>query len=150
MSPTDAMNTYKQYITPFKDQATLVTPAVTNSAQAGQGLDWMNQYLSACDGTCGQTAMAVHYYAPADANAFQQYVTDAINLAKKHGIDKVWITEFAATSDAAGQAHFLNEVIPFLNSQDAVDRYAYFMTGDGTLLTGNNLNQIGAAYVAGA
>jgi hypothetical protein len=39
MAPGNAVDTYKQYITPFKDQATLVTPAVTNSPSASQGLD---------------------------------------------------------------------------------------------------------------
>jgi hypothetical protein len=148
MAPVDAMNAYKQYITPFKDQATLVTPAVTNSGSAGQGLDWMDKYLTACAGTCGQTAMAIHWYGPADINSFQQYVNQAIALARKHGIFKVWMTEFAATTDAASQAQFLQQAIPWLNSQDAVERYAYFMAGDGTLLNGNALSTIGQALVA--
>jgi hypothetical protein len=148
MAPGDAVDAYKQYITPFKDQATLVTPAVTNSPSAGQGLDWMDQYLTTCAGTCGQTAMAIHYYAPADINAFQQYITKAIDLANKHGIFKVWLTEFAATSDSASQTQFLQKAIPWLNSQDAIERYAYFMAGDGSLLSDNALSAIGQAYVA--
>jgi hypothetical protein len=38
--------------------------------------------------------------------------------------------------DPSVSAAFLSKVIPWLNFQDAVSRYAYFMCADGFLLNG--------------
>jgi hypothetical protein len=58
------------------------------------------------------------------------------------------LTEFAATGNVTSQVQFLQQAIQWLNSQDAVERYAYFMAGDDSLLSGNTLSTIGQAYIA--
>lgn len=137
---------YKKWITPYKDQAKLVTPAVTNGG-APMGLTWMKSYLEACNGQCGQTAMAIHWYADAAATDLESYVTEAYNLASSYGIDKIWITEFQKTGvDDATQAGFIDNAIPWLDKTSYVERYAYFYVADGYLTSGNSLSSIGSAY----
>lgn len=146
LDPSTAAGLYKKYITPYGNRATLVSPAVTNGA-APMGLAWMEQFLDECDGKCGISVMAFHYYADDNVPNFKNYVNKAISTAAKHGINEVWITEFQATgvSDDA-QAAFIMSVVPWLDSQPAVGRYAYFYAADGHMTTGGALNKIGSAY----
>lgn len=137
---------YKEWITPYKNQAELVTPAVTNGG-APMGLTWMESYLKACNGQCGQTAMAIHWYADAVNTDFESYITEAYNLAASHGIYKIWITEFQKTGvDAAAQATFIDNTIPWLDETSYVERYSYFYVADGYLTSGSALSTIGSAY----
>lgn len=53
-------------------------PAVTNG-NAPIGLAWMESYLDACNGQCGQTAMAIHWYADASDLDFALYLEPAYN-----------------------------------------------------------------------
>ncbi|KKA23149.1 hypothetical protein T310_2875 [Rasamsonia emersonii CBS 393.64] len=146
MSPSEAVQYYKQYITPYADKAELGSPAVTNSGSSGQGLSWLSEFLDGCGGSCGQSFIAIHWYNDASqVEDFKNHVNSAISLAAQHGINKVWITEFGATGDAASQVSFLEQVLPWLDSQEAVERYAYFMVAQGTLLSGDALSQIGEA-----
>ncbi|KAL1990993.1 hypothetical protein VTN49DRAFT_5497 [Thermomyces lanuginosus] len=145
MSPAQAVDAYKQYLTPFKDRATLVTPAVTNGG-GSMGLAWMREFLTQCGGQCGAQVMAIHWYGD-NFDQFKQHVESAIGLANEFGISRIWITEFAPNTDAAGQIAFLHQAIPYLNSNPSVERYAYFMAREGSLLSGGALSDIGKAYL---
>ncbi|KAJ9229247.1 CAZyme family GH128 [Paecilomyces variotii] len=149
MSPSQAASDYKQYMTPYAGNATLVSPAVSNSGSAGQGLDWMKSFLSECT-DCQISALAVHWYADASlTDYFKQFVNQAIELANQNNIQEVWITEFQATGDDASQVQFLTEILPWLDSQAGVGRYSYFMCSNSVLLTAANvLSQIGQAYMS--
>ncbi|KAL1966308.1 hypothetical protein VTN77DRAFT_4661 [Rasamsonia byssochlamydoides] len=148
MSPSQAASYYKQYITPYAGRAQLGSPAVTNGNAADMGLNWLSQFLDACGGSCGVDFLAIHWYNDASqVDDFKQHINNAISLGAQYGISKIWITEFGATGDANSQVSFLQEVLPWLDAQEGVERYAYFMVGDGTLLSGNSLSQIGEAYV---
>jgi hypothetical protein len=148
MSPSDAVNYYKQYITPYAGQAQLGTPAVTNGNGAGIGLDWLSQFLDLCAGTCGQSFIALHWYN--DASQFedlQNHINQALAIGAQHGINKVWLTEFAPQGDTDSQVSFLQQALPWLDSQEGVERYAYFMASNGVLVNGGSLSQLGQAYV---
>ncbi|OKL62287.1 hypothetical protein UA08_02498 [Talaromyces atroroseus] len=148
LTPAEAAAAYKQYITPYKDQAQLVAPAVTNGA-APMGLTWLEEYLEECNGECGQTAIAIHYYAYVTDTAFEDYVNEAYAVAEKHGIYKVWITEFELTpATDAEQVSFISEVLPWLDEQDFVERYSYFFVAEDYLVdsAGTALSEIGSAY----
>lgn len=149
LSPSQAASDYKQYMTPYANQATLVSPAVSNSGSSGQGLDWMKSFLSECS-DCKVSALAVHWYADASlTDYFKQFVNQAIDLANQNNIPEVWITEFQATGDDTSQVQFLTEIIPWLESQQGVGRYSYFMCSDSVLLTAANvLSDIGKAYMS--
>jgi hypothetical protein len=148
LSPADAVNYHKQYVLPYQNRASLGSPGVTNGAN-GMGLDWLTSFLNLCGGSCGLSFLASHWYADASlVDYFKQHVTQAIQLANAHNIHEVWITEFGGTGDAAAQATFLSQVIPWLESQSAVTHYAYFMVGQGILVNGNSLTPLGSIYVS--
>ncbi|KAL2870971.1 glycoside hydrolase family 128 protein [Aspergillus lucknowensis] len=152
MSSSDAANYYRQYISPFSGQAKLVSPAVTNGVGSDVGLDWMRNFLNSCT-DCGVTALAVHWYGDS-ADDFKNFVTQATELAAEYNLAETWVTEFALNSDLAGQggtqasSDFLNDVLPWLDAQTGVSRYAYFMCGDGYLLSGSEPSLSGKAYIS--
>ncbi|RHZ57929.1 glycoside hydrolase family 128 protein [Aspergillus thermomutatus] len=152
MTPSDAATAYKKYITPYSGKAKLVSPGVTNSGSPGQGLDWMNTFLQSCT-DCGISALAVHWYG-ASADEFKTFVNQATSFASEKGLESVWITEFALNSDISSgsssseSAQFLNEVLPWLDSQSMVGRYAYFMCADNYLLSGSGLTSAGQVYAS--
>jgi hypothetical protein len=150
MSPADAAAYYLQYITPYAGQAKLISPAVTSSTDAGVGLSWFDSFITQC-ADCSITGLAVHWYGNT-ADEFKSFVTEAISTASANNLSELWITEFALSADASGTSDlaattaFLNEVIPWLESQSAVTRYSYFMCADNYLLSNNALNEAGQAY----
>jgi hypothetical protein len=146
MSPSDAAAQYRRYVTPYADKVTLGTPAVTNGGGA-MGLQWMRQYLASCSCSCGQKFMAIHWYGAASAiDEFKQHVIDAIDLASVYNLEEIWITEFGSFGNNTAQIQFLYEIIPWLDAEEKVGRYAYFMCAEGLLLNGSALSQIGQAY----
>ena len=58
----------------------------------------------------------------------------------------VWITEFAGSGTADEQNTFLETVIPWLDAQPYVERYAYFMVVDGVLINGDGLSTLGSTF----
>lgn len=151
MAVSDAASTFKQFITPYTGSATLVSPAVTNSESANQGLDWMSQFLSSCS-DCSVSVLAVHWYG-SDAGDFMKFVRQAMDTANQHGLKEVWVTEFAFGQDLNRQStsgdsvDFLRKVQPWLDRQKMVTRYAYFWAQDGFLVQGNQPSSAGWAYI---
>lgn len=152
MLPGDAASSYSQYITPLSGKAKLVTPAVTNGVGENLGLTWMRTFLEQCS-ECGLSVLAVHWYGES-AEDFKDFVNKATDLAKEFNLEDTWVTEFALSQDmnsgssSQGSADFLNTVLPWLDENEAVGRYAYFMCKDGFLLNSGALSATGEAYVA--
>ncbi|EFW21944.1 conserved hypothetical protein [Coccidioides posadasii str. Silveira] len=147
MSPESAVDAFKNLLTPLAGKVELGSPGVTNGG-GNMGLTWMESFLNGCVESCAVDFLAVHWYSPAnEIEGFKQHITKAIELAKSHGIEQVWITEFQGLGDDQAQINFLNEVLPWLDSNPGVARYSYFMAD--TLVSGNQLNAVGKAY-AGA
>ncbi|PGH13005.1 hypothetical protein AJ80_06489 [Polytolypa hystricis UAMH7299] len=144
MSPEAAAAAYQQYMNPYGDRARLGSPAITNGA-APYGLDWMKKFFDACAGNCKIDFLAIHWYDGAEhAFWFKKHITECIEFAKAHGIDKIWVTEFQGMGDDVSQVKFMNEVLPWLDSNDSVERYAYFMVD--TLLRGKSVSSVGQRY----
>ncbi|KAJ6149575.1 hypothetical protein N7471_000774 [Penicillium samsonianum] len=152
MSPSDAASYYMTYITPYSGQAKLISPSVTSSTDTGAGLSWFESFIGSCS-SCGISGLAVHWYGNT-ADEFKSFVTQAVDTASKYNLSEVWITEFALNADmngamdASATAAFLNEVIPWLDSQTGVARYSYFMCAENYLLSGGTPNQAGQAYIS--
>lgn len=131
-------------------QVKVGSPAFTNSNIAGQGLDWAKAFLAACGGAsnnCKIDFLAFHWYNVAgQMDNFKSHVSTVISLAKANNIPKVWLTEFAVTGTSDEQAAFVQQAIPYLDSLPEVERYAYFMVGNGQMLSNNALNVVGKAY----
>jgi len=142
LSPAAAATAYKQYITtPFSGKAKLVSPAVTNGG-APMGLTWLSSFMSAC-ADCEVDAIAIHWY---DSSSNVDYFKSYIQGANKQFGKPIWLTEFG-TTDGNDDA-FLKEVLPWLDSQSYVERYAYFMATDGKLNSGTGLSTAGNTYCA--
>jgi hypothetical protein len=138
-----AASAYKQYITSnFQGKAKLVSPSVTNGP-APMGLDYLSRFMSACS-DCGIQAVNIHWYDSSNNVAyFKSHIQNAYDQFKL----PIWLTEFG-TTDGNDQA-FLAEVLPWLDSQPFVERYAYFMAKEGVLLSGGALSAAGKTYASG-
>lgn len=60
LSPADAAKVYKKYIQPFKGQAGLASPAITNGGGA-TGLGWLAKFMAEC-ADCSFDLINVHHY----------------------------------------------------------------------------------------
>ncbi|KAB8303810.1 hypothetical protein EYC80_005184 [Monilinia laxa] len=143
----DAAAGYKQYMEPFAGKAKLGAPAVTNGA-APMGLTWLKSFLSECS-DCTIDFVCIHWYDSAsNADYFKSYVQDAYTAG---GNRPLWITEFQASGSTDEQNAFLDEVLPWLDASDMVDRYAWFManTDAGGLMSGASaLSTLGNTFKA--
>lgn len=137
-----AADGYRRYIQPYAGKAKLGSPAVTNGG-APMGLTYLAAFLTAC-ADCTIDFIAIHWYNGGNAQDFKDYVTRAHILG---GGRPVWITEFEASGSPSQQQTFLNDVLPWLDSQNFVERYAYFMASDGNLISsGTSLSTVGQAF----
>ncbi|KAF2457532.1 hypothetical protein BDY21DRAFT_285796, partial [Lineolata rhizophorae] len=146
LAPSAAADGYRQYMSPFAGAAQLGTPAVTNGAD-GMGLDWLASFMDACS-DCPIDFAVIHWYdAASNTEYFKNHVTEAHELT---GLP-VWVTEFGASGSEAEQAQFLEEVMAWMDGQDFVERYSYFMVSEGNLVSGDALTEVGdifSSYVA--
>jgi hypothetical protein len=129
---------------PFACKARLGAPAVTNGPSP-MGLAWLSNFVGACTG-CTIDFVPIHWYDSAtNVDYFKSYIQQAYTAG---GNRPIWITEFGASGSDAEITTFMNTVLPWLDSQPYVERYAYFMAGAGTLIdsSGSGLSAIGNAY----
>jgi hypothetical protein len=152
LAPSDAASYYNQYITPYSGRAKLISPAVTSNVAPGTGLSWFTEFMDGCS-SCGITGLAVHWYGDT-AEDFQSFVQQAISTAQQYSLTEVWVTEFGLASDINGitdpsaTVDFLNTVLPWLDSQTNVTRYAFFYSAENYLFSGGALNAAGQAYTS--
>lgn len=152
ISASDAASGHQTYMNPFSGKAKLGSPAVTNGGSP-MGLTYMQSFFDACDGNCAIDFMVIHWYSSyydGVDDDFKSHVQDAITLASDNGINEVWVTEFALNDASEEQsAEFLESVLPWLDSESAVGKYAFFMCRDGLLTSGDAISEvIGAAYIS--
>ncbi|EXJ91398.1 hypothetical protein A1O1_04510 [Capronia coronata CBS 617.96] len=152
MDPATAAKLHIANVAPLSGQVSIGSPAITNGAGSNpaMGTTWLQQFFDACEGQCNIDFVAFHWYAEAsNVDYFKSHVQDVIDTAAKNGVSKVWLTEFGATGSDSDVASFLSQVVPWLDSQAAVERYAYFMCSDGILVNGNSVSSpVGQAYVS--
>ncbi|KAM5545388.1 hypothetical protein V8D89_001001 [Ganoderma adspersum] len=100
-------------------------PAITSSASAGQGLDWLQQMVDACGGGCFFDYINLHWYGP-DSATFQSYVELAHARFPNY---KIVISEFALQNPAGGQSSqvdFFKQAFAYLDKQSFVELYFPF------------------------
>jgi hypothetical protein len=143
ISPSDAAAGHLAYLEPFAGQVRISTPAVTNGPPPNMGTGWMDQFFQHCN-TCTIDFVAIHWYANNDPEGFKSHVQQFYD--KYHR--PIWITEFAASGSEEEQISFLQDVLPWLDAQDYVERYAYFGVFPGFLINeaGNGLSALGEVY----
>lgn len=149
MSVAASVATYQEYMEPFAGQALLGAPAVTNGG-APYGLTYLGEFLGNCT-NCTVDFVNVHWYSNkyAGASYFEYFVNETRALANGRPI---WITEFGLTSDDpytdAELESFLEQVMPWMDQQSDVARYAYFMDAPGILIdaAGDAMSAVGSVY----
>ncbi|GAA6039759.1 hypothetical protein JCM8097_004207 [Rhodosporidiobolus ruineniae] len=137
MNVTRAATAWRKYMSPFYGKAKLVSPAVTNGGGT-MGRAWLQSFQAACPDCWSQIdAVALHWYDAAwNTGYFTNYLTEAHNMFPDK---KIWLTEFAGSGTSAEQQTFLKTVIPWMESQTWLERYAGF--GD---FVGNYVNADGS------
>ncbi|TEA17811.1 Alkali-sensitive linkage protein 1 [Colletotrichum sidae] len=146
LDAASAAAAHVKWVNPYSGKVKIGAPAITNSNIAGQGLDWLKAFVSACDTAgCAYDFCVTHWYSPSDA-------ADTLfsHLKSVHDIcggKPVWLTEFAPIDDA-GANSFVQTNVPKLDSLEYLDRYAYFMVKDGVLVSGNSPSTLGQSYAA--
>lgn len=150
--PASAAAAFKQYMNKYAaPNVKLGSPSVTNGVVNGMGLEYLKNFLAACQG-CTIDFIPVHWYGCGDGCSvaqdvalFKKQIEDAIIVAAGKPL---WIPEFQRLGSLAGQKEFLEIVLPWLDDKPAIARYAYFMVKDGFLLTNGQLNEVALAYVS--
>ncbi|MEO8927086.1 MAG: glycosyl hydrolase, partial [Caulobacteraceae bacterium] len=102
--------------------ATLVSPAPVHPF-----LPWFRDYMSSPQAQHDLGGVAIHWYGPADFAIFKAMVRQVEATYHK----PVWLTEFAVidrgrTFTQADVVRFLDQALPFLDSDPMVARYAWF------------------------
>lgn len=150
--PASAAAAFKKYMNEFAaPNVKLGAPSVTNGVVNGMGLEYLKNFLAACQG-CTIDFIPVHWYGcgdgcgvDQDVALFKKQIEDAIIVAAGKPL---WIPEFQRLGDLAGQKQFLKIVLPWLDAHSEIERYAYFMVKDGFLLTNGQLNEVALTYVS--
>ncbi|KAK4699469.1 hypothetical protein P7C70_g6791, partial [Phenoliferia sp. Uapishka_3] len=142
ITPSDAAAAWLQNIEPFHTQVKLISPAITNGGPP-MGITWMSEFLGNCT-TCHVDAIAAHWYDSAtNFGYFTNYFTDMYKTFGK----PIWITEFAGYGTVQQQQDFFNYIIPWMENQTFIERYAAFGDFSGTFVNSNgSLTPLGHTY----
>lgn len=144
LSPSEAADAYKQYMEPFAGKAKLCAPSVTNGG-GSMGLSWLSSFLEACS-DCTIDCVNIHWYDSAEnTEYFKKHVSDAADTAPGK---QIFVSEFAATGSDDQISSFLETVMPWMDSNDDVGGYAYFMAGEGKLVSGSEQSTIGKVFAS--
>jgi Glycosyl hydrolase catalytic core/F5/8 type C domain len=111
----------------------LASPAVNycgGNCNETSPFTWLDQFFAAC-ANCQVDAIAVHWYS-CSASDLQGYIHGTGSSPAMTKYNKpIWLTEFAmlgsgcATTEAAASS-YLSAALPYLESEPAVARYAWF------------------------
>jgi len=142
MSPSYGAQLWKQYLEPLRYQGydMLVGPAMSSNPN---GLTWVKNWYSACNGGCNPNVMGVHYY-DVTASGFISY----LNLWHDTFKLPIMVTEFACQNYNNGPQcsssqvqTFMSDAINFMESTSWV--VAYFAFGIMKNMQGvNTLDQL--------
>ncbi|KAJ4420730.1 hypothetical protein N0V82_004169 [Gnomoniopsis sp. IMI 355080] len=152
MDPATAATFHITNMEPFASKATLGAPSITNSNVAGESVDWLKEWIEACDGQCTFDFCPAHWYNTIEAGAedlfsFLSEVSAACGTGKT-----VWLTEFAPNVDSPSDAEiseFLTTVQDTLDNNSTysfVERYSYFYVADGLLVSGGAASSYGNTF----
>ncbi|CRG91077.1 hypothetical protein PISL3812_08125 [Talaromyces islandicus] len=146
--PSDAAGNWTTDMNPLAGKVSVGAPAVTNAGNGllpYAGLGWLDSFFEGCT-SCTVDFIPLHWYANDTADNFKAYLTEAHERFNK----TIWVTEFMLQDSADNQIAFLKDVMPWMDQQSWIGRYAYFGAFEGMLVNGQGtgLSSIGEAYIA--
>ncbi|KAI1135895.1 glycoside hydrolase family 128 protein [Hypoxylon sp. FL0543] len=134
MSPADAAAGHIQYFAKYAGKVRISSPAITSSEAPNQGIDWLNQFFSACDGKCQVDFCTAHWYGPGGDEGAGLFLDHITKVHQACDNKPVWVTEFAAQSGDVNE--FMTNVTQSLDSDQYsfVEKYSYFWLSEGSLM----------------
>ena len=148
MDPQEAANTWMKYLQPYTDSVTAGAPGVLQNTQ---DLTWLSQFMDACDNLgCKIGFVAIHWFykaTPGNEQGFKNVVNNVTNIANGK---PVWVDNFRADGTNEAQQAFLGDIVPWLEANSAVERYAYVSpdrsSGTGFLNSDGSISSLGTYY----
>ncbi|KAH7321105.1 glycosyl hydrolase catalytic core-domain-containing protein [Stachybotrys elegans] len=147
MDPGRAASAHATFVSKYAGQVLVGAPAVSNSGNPGEGLDWLKSFMDICEGQsdCHVDFCPVHWYSEA------QYADTLLtHIEKAHevcGGRPIWLTEFAPLGSNDQINDFMTSMIPKLDAIDYLEAYSYFMVSVGNLMTSTSqLSSFGQLY----
>lgn len=171
ISPEDAAKAYIDYVVPFRNGSKggrnwkISHPSTTGSPN---GLEWLRSFNSSCydidsENGCPTDFVAVHWYGADGLAGWLGTLDEFYNANSTNDANlKLWVTEMGLPQESAdATVAMMNQTLPYLDSLDYVERYAWFgafrtddaneWTGDGVALFDDDggLTELGALYMGG-
>lgn len=149
-SATAAIN-WKNWMAKYATTGPVGSPCTLQSYDPDQ--EWQTSFLEDCDG-CDIGFVAMHWVdkAPPGKGAFQaQGFQEVVNNYTAIAAGKpVWIDNIQASGANADQMDFLKVIVPWLESNEKVQRYSYWSpdksTGTGFLNSDGSVSELGNWY----
>jgi hypothetical protein len=133
----------------YAGQIPVGSPSITNSGNPGEGLEWLQAFVDACDaqGGCNYDFCNVHWYSESlYADTLYEHIRSASQIC---GGKPVWLTEFGTIDGSDKFAGFLTEVIPKLEAMEELEAYSYFWVAQDYLMSGpESLSEAGKVYAS--
>lgn len=147
MSPEQAAASHIQWMNKYAGRALIGAPAITNSGNPGEGLEWLQGFVDACEASsegCSFDFCNVHWYSEAQyADTLFEHLQKAHEICNK----PVWLTEFAPLGSDDQISEFMTNIIPELDNVEYLEAYSYFMVSAGSLMSSSSsLSGYGQIY----
>lgn len=142
MTPNDAVTLWLEKLQPYTNKVKVSAPSTLQT-----GHDWLQEFLDKCEARgCDVGFLAIHWFWKCtEYKDFQSNVEKGIAMAKGK---PVWIDNFQCTGSEEEQTDFLSKAVPYLESLDGIERYAYVPTDGQPFLAsdGKSVSKLGQHY----
>ena len=147
MGAQEAANLWLKEMQPYAEQG--VNVGAPGNLQSPVDFDYLESFLSYCTG-CDIGFIALHWvWSATKTDQFKVTVNNATRIASGMG-KKVWIDNLQAYGSDADQHNFYAEILPWLDSNDLVERYAILTpdrtTGGGLLNQDGSISDLGVFF----
>ena len=149
ISASEAVDYFLQVMQPYSAQGVkLGTPG---NLQNPQDMKWLDDFMEGCLAKgCTIDFVCVHWFWTPGPNGQQDFKNAVGNATARARGRPVWVDNFGATGGRTGQIEFLRNIIPWLEDNDAIQRYGYLAIDrkQGGFLpeTGDELSDLGQFY----
>jgi hypothetical protein len=138
-----------KFMNKYSGKALIGAPSITNSGNPGEGVEWLEAFMSACDaqGGCAVDFCNVHWYSEVQ---YGETLFDHLEAAHQAcGGRPIWLTEFAPFGSDEDISAFLVDALPRLDALEYLDAYSYFMVSAGSLMSSSSaLSTYGMTYAS--
>ena len=149
MSPSEGASAWMQDMQPWAEAGiTVGAPGVLFN---DDDFEWLSEFMSSCNQLgCKIGFIALHWMwtaTPGNVDSLKNAVLNATRIAD--GLP-VWLDNIGASGDVDAQKEFMGQVVPWLEQNDAVERYAWvpadISTGTGFINADGSISEIGQYY----